>query len=127
MLHSLVGLLAVLSQKLGQLDARDVMSPLLQRFFSCFDCVYRLERKDGSSSVVVRKYSIFDAGDNDDDSLGPVGVDVSLDDGQTLESSVGGSSATMTDSLSANGVAESGKCEKNFKSTKDIDSSVQFL
>ncbi|XP_065056513.1 WD repeat-containing protein 81-like isoform X2 [Rhopilema esculentum] len=60
LLHSLVGLMAALSQTLGQLDAREVMTPLLQRFFSCFDCVYRLDEKSGTNVVVVRKYSFLD-------------------------------------------------------------------
>ena len=52
--------MAALSQTLGQLDAREVMTPLLQRFFSCFDCVYRLDEKSGTNVVVVRKYSFLD-------------------------------------------------------------------
>lgn len=76
LLYSLVGLLATLSQRLGQLDARDVMTPLLQRFFSCFDCVYRLVKKEGSSSVVARKYSFFTENHDGDDIVGHVEVNL---------------------------------------------------
>lgn len=94
LLHSLVDLLAKLSQRLGQLDARDVMTPLLQRFFSCFDCVYRLERKDDSSSLVVRKYSLFATDDDDEDATDRAeGIPTTLDD--ELVASVSGDLRTM--------------------------------
>lgn len=78
LLHSLVGLLGALSQSLGQIDAREVMTPLLQRFFSCFDCVYRLHQKSGSTSLVIRKYSFLD--DCEDDIENEIKVDDSFDD-----------------------------------------------
>ena len=61
LLQSLVDLLASLSQNLGQIDAREVMTPLLQRFFSCFDCIYRLDNKSGNNSVVIKRYSFLES------------------------------------------------------------------
>ena len=83
LLHSLVGLLGALSQSLGQIDAREVMTPLLQRFFSCFDCVYRLDRKSGSTSLVIRKYSFLE--DYEDDIESEIKVDDSFDDSVGIE------------------------------------------
>lgn len=79
LLFSIVDLLALLSQKLGQLDAREIMTPLLQRFFSCFDCVYSLERRNGSCSAIPRKYSFLIASSYDDDSISSLEQYMSLD------------------------------------------------
>ena len=80
LLFSIVDLLAILSQKLGQLDARDVMTPLLQRFFSCFDCVYCLERKNGSCNAIPRKYSFFISSSYSDDFISSLEQEMSSDD-----------------------------------------------
>eukprot|EP00794_Sanderia_malayensis_P020325 gene20325-22324_t len=66
LLRALVDVLADLSKNLGQIDAREVVTPLLQRFFSCFDCIYRLDKKSGNSCIVFRKFSFIDDYNDDD-------------------------------------------------------------
>ena len=53
----MVDLLALLSRMLSRTVAREFMTPLLQRFFSCFDGIYQLERKPSGESDIVRKFS----------------------------------------------------------------------
>ena len=98
LLYSLVDLLAILSQKLGQLNARDAMKPLLQRFFSCFDGVYRLERKHGSCSAVLRKYSFAVGNGCDNDSTVSFEEDTPVQGDETFESSTGDSSKVKANS-----------------------------
>jgi len=57
--RKMVDILGLFCQKLRREHAQEVMAPLLQQFFSCFDGIYALRTDHGGTSFVARKYSLL--------------------------------------------------------------------
>ena len=57
--RKVVDILGLFCQKLKREYAQEVMAPLLQQFFSCFDGIYALRTDDLGASFITRKYSLL--------------------------------------------------------------------
>lgn len=57
--RKLIDILGLLCQRLKREVAQDIMAPLLQQFFSCFDGIYALRTDENGEAHVTRKYSLL--------------------------------------------------------------------
>lgn len=56
----MIDILGNFCQKLNREYAKDIMAPLLQQFFSCFDGIYALNREQNNDKPIIqRKYSLL--------------------------------------------------------------------
>lgn len=59
LLRKLIDILGLLSQRMNREVAQELMAPLLQQFFSCFDGIYSTSKAGDGSTYVIRKSTLI--------------------------------------------------------------------